>query len=375
MRTALIVAFVFLAVQAAVTPSAHAQTNCAPVPITLPFSVSGALSISDCLQNGYYYDKYSTNLTAGTQITLEASAPSTTTLSWLDVGIYRWIDSGPSLGWNRVIEKTEFTPERNVLKFDFQAPYSADYMFLIDGGSSVGAYNFSVRLLSASASKQIVPIVGHVSGAGGSEFRSDLKLYNPTSSIMTGRLVFTNRGQSETTQDVSVVYNIAPNGVKFFQDVYTAAFPGGTGAARLSVIPDGSTAPIVDSSTYTAVLGGGELAQSPTVLAPSSFISGVQIAPLGKAGERTNVFVVTGPQDVTISWKYRDAAGIQRATSAKTYLRDATYQFSASDLLGVTPDANGSLEANVVSGVARIALSPVNNVNNQGRWVDFQRVP
>ena len=27
---------------------------------------------------------------------------------------------------------------------------------------------------------QVVPIVGHATGAGGAEFRSDLKLYNPS---------------------------------------------------------------------------------------------------------------------------------------------------------------------------------------------------
>lgn len=375
MRRDRILVWVLLSLFGLATRPTFGQTNCSPVPITLPFAVSGTLSISDCLQNGYYYDKYKTNLTVGTQITIEASAPSTTTLSWLSVGIYRWIDSGPSLGWNRVIEKTEYTPERNALKFDFQAPYSADYMFLLDGGSSVGAYNFSVRLLGAAGPKQIVPIVGHVTGSGGSEFRSDLKLYNPTSSTMTGKLVFTNRGQSATSQDASISYSIGPNAVAFFQDVYTTAFPGASGAARLAIVPDGSAAPVVDSSTYTALANGGELAQSPTVLTPESFMSGVQVAALGKAGERTNIFVITGPQDVTINWKYRDAAGVQRATSSKTYAHDATHQFSVIDLLGVTPTPNGSLEATVVSGVVRIAFSPVNNVNNQGRWLDFQRPP
>ncbi len=86
-----VLALVLLSLSAVITPSISAQTNCSPVPITLPFAVSGTLSISDCLQNGYYYDKYKTYLAAGTQITIEASAPSTTTLTWLDVGIYRWI--------------------------------------------------------------------------------------------------------------------------------------------------------------------------------------------------------------------------------------------------------------------------------------------
>jgi len=134
----------------ALAPSALAQTNCSPVPISLPFSITESISIADCLQNGYYSDRYRVNLAVGRTITIEAAAPSTTALSWLDVVIYRWIDSGPSLGWNRVIERTEYTPEKYPLKFDFQAPYTADYMFLISGGTSTGPYTFSVRYTTAT---------------------------------------------------------------------------------------------------------------------------------------------------------------------------------------------------------------------------------
>jgi hypothetical protein len=233
----------------------------------------------------------------------------------------------------------------------------------------------SVSDIPSSGPKQIVPIVGHLSGAFGSVFRSDLKLYNPTSSLITGKLVFTPRGQSESSQDLSISYNVPANGVSFYEDLYATAFPGGSGAARLSIVPDASVVPIVDSSTYTALAGGGELAQSPTILLPTSFRSGLQVAVIGKQSERTNVFIMTGSEDATIYWTYRDPAGVSRGTAAKAYPHDGTYQVGISDLLGITPVANGSLEANVVIGNARLALSPVNNVSNQGRWVDFQPVP
>jgi len=36
---------------------------------------------------------------------------------------------------------------------------------------------------------------------------------------------------------------------------------------------------------------------------------------------------------------------------------------------------NGSVEATIQSGSTRVAISPVNNVSNQGRWTDFQPAP
>ena len=81
---------------------------------------------------------------------------------------------------------------------------------------------------------------------------------------------------------------------------------------------------------------------------------------------------MTGPTDATIRWRYRDANGVAVATVIKNYVRDATYQVSVSALLGVNTVPNGSLEATIQAGQARAALSPVNNINNQGRWIDFK---
>lgn len=175
-------AVIALSVVAVVTPAASAQTNCAPTAVPVPFSVSDSIAISDCLQNGYYSDRYKTNLRAGAQVTIEASAPSTTTLTWLDVEIYRWIDSGPSMGWNRVLEKTEYTPEKYVLTFDFQAPYSADYMFLISGGTSVGAYNFSLRYVNTTPGGSCSPDGISVCLIN-NRFRVTASYFNPISKV------------------------------------------------------------------------------------------------------------------------------------------------------------------------------------------------
>lgn len=351
---------------------AQAQSNCPPngTILSIPASVSGEITIGSCKQGSEYHDIYHIpNLTAGRQLRFVVTK---TTLPDLHFEITRVAN----LTIIDLYNKYEFS--KSSMTVDVEIPVDTQINIFVAGATSysTGGYTLSVSdLNSAGGTKQIVPIVGSVTGVGGSAFRSDLKLYNPTSSVMTGKLVFTPRGLSESPQDTAMSYNIPANGVAFYQDVYAAAFPGGSGAARLSVVPDAGSVPIVDSSTYTALPGGGELAQSPTVLVPTAFKSGVQVAVLGKGSERTNIFVMTGTQDVTIYWRYRDAGGTLRESTAKTYSHDATFQFAASDLLGVTPTANGSLEATIQSGTARLALSPVNNVSNQGRWLDFQPVP
>ena len=224
---------------------------------------------------------------------------------------------------------------------------------------------------------QLVPIVGHVTGSGGSEFRSDLKLYNPSSTVLFGKLVFTPRNQSASIADVSVSFAISPLSVEFYEDVYAEAFPGKNGAARLKVVLNKPSGPqlVVDTSTYTATSNGGELGQSPTV-STDYFAAGVTLVGfLGKYTERTNLFVMTGKSDVTIRWQYRDRFGDDTLTVVRTYARDATFQFSASDLLGFPPAPNASLEATIQAGSARIASSPVNNITNQGRWTDFRVMP
>jgi hypothetical protein len=363
---------VFIVTMSVIATTLAAQSNCPPggTILSVPSFVSGVITIGSCKQDSEYHDIYHIpNLTAGRQLRFVLTK---TTLPDLHFEITRVAN----LTIIDLYNKYEFS--KTTTTVDIEIPVATQINIFVAGATSysTGGYTLSVSDLPlAGGTKQIVPIVGRVTGVGGSVFRSDLKLYNPTAAVVTGKLVFTPPGQSESPQDTSINYNISPFGVTFYQDVYATAFPGSAGAARLSVVSDMANIPIVDSSTYTALPDGGELAQSPTVLTPTAFRSGVHVAVLGKGSERTNVFVITGAQDVTIFWRYRDPAGIVRNTTAKTYLRDGTYQLTVSELLGVTPAPNGSLEASVQSGTARIALSPVNNVSKQGRWVDFQPVP
>lgn len=371
----------------------HADAACTTAtPITPPVTLTGSIGFGTCTDIlGLREDVYSVNVTAGQTIDIDFTSRSFETF------LYMYLGNGTSIPTNSV----SFLP----LVGSGISEQTAHYTFVTGGTYKIeaaslwssdpvptslpwaGSYTLSVTLTggtttpppTTTSNTQIVPIVGHVSGAGGSAFRSDLKLYNGSSSTVTGRLVFTPRNQSRSSSDPSIAFNVPPFGVRFYEDVYLLGYPGGSGAARLTIVPDSSTsAPlVVDTSTYTANPDGGELAQSPTVSVASDFYpAGKKLVGLmGKGSERSNIFVMTGSSGATIVWRLRDSNGVGSQTFTHDYAKDSTFQMTMADITGGTAAPNSSLEATIQSGSARVALSPVNNVSNQGRWSDFKVAP
>ena len=370
----------------------HALAACTTATtIHPPVVLTGTIGFSTCTNIlGLREDVYSVTVAAGQTIDIDFVSHSFETF------LYMYLGNGTSIPTNSV----SFLP----FVGSGTSEMTARYTFVTGGTYKIeaaslwssdpvptslpwaGSYTLSVTLTggtttppTTTANTQIVPIVGHVSGAGGSAFRSDLKLYNGSSSTVTGRLVFTPRNQSRSSSDPSIAFNVPPFGVRFYEDVYLQGYPGGSGAARLSIVPDTTTSTplIVDTSTYTANADGGELAQSPTVSTTADYYSSGKklVGLLGKGSERSNVFVMTGSADVTIQWRLRDSNGVGSQTFTKSYAKDSTFQMSVADITGAPPPPNASLEATIQSGSARIALSPVNNVSNQGRWADFKVAP
>lgn len=367
---------VFLLLSLAALP-ALAQTQCITRDMDVPSSFSGEITISSCKNSSQYYDVYLLhNLTSGRKLRFTLTKG---TLPNLRLQLQR-VQSG-----SIVVVKfaTEFS--KSVLVMDVEIPVTQDtYSLFVSSESSfgTGTYTISVADLDQpNVSAQIVPIVGHVAGANNSEFRSDLKLYNSSSTTaVSGRLVFTPRNQSMSSSDPSMAFSLAPREIKFYEDVFALAQPGVNGAARLAVIPDGgpNAALVVDTSTYTAQSGGGELGQNPTVFGATGFFGGSAkvVGLLGKSTERNNLFVMTGPADASIRFEARSPSGALLGATTKTYAHDATYQFTPADLFGsLALPANSAIEATIQSGTARVAISPVNNVSNQGRWTDFKPAP
>ncbi|HEV7922320.1 MAG TPA: PPC domain-containing protein [Thermoanaerobaculia bacterium] len=364
-----------------------AAAACSATPIVPPATIRGTISSGSCTDIlGLREDIYSVKVSAGQTLDIDFSSTSFETF------LYVYLGNGTSIETSRISYLnlvtgggTSHVTARHT--FATAGTYNIEAESLWSGSLPTtlpwqGPYTLAVTLSGGTpapttSTSRVVPVVGHLSGAGGSVFRSDVKLFNPSGSVATGKMQFTPLGQSASSSDPVVSFNIAANAVVFYGDVYLLAYPGGSGAARVSIVRNDGGALLLDTSTYTALSDGGELAQSPTVLSASDYYTaGARLLGfLGKAGERANIFVATGSTDVTIEWTYRDAFGTANAPFARTYPHDSTTQISASSLLGFAPGANSSLQALIVAGSARPALSPVNNISNQGRWVDFRVLP
>ena len=367
----------------AVWSQVHTETTCPATQISPPVTINGNMSYASCVAIlGNLEDVYSVNVTAGQTIDIDYLSHT------YDTFLYMYLGNGTSAATQRVSFldiNNQGTSEAKIhYTFTSGGTYLIEAETLWTPGYPLlpvtGPYTLTVSLTgtqpppTTSSAAQIVPIVGHLSGLGGSAFRSDLKLYNPSGSTITGKIKFTPRGQSASASDPVISFNIGPKAVLFYPDVYLNAYPSGAGAARLSITRDNvSSSPlIIDTSTYTANPDGGELGQSPTVLTDFASSGTTLTGVLGKNSERSNLFIMTGSTGVSIQWTYRDNFGGSATTFVRPYPQDSTTQLAVSDLIGFSPAANSSLEAQIQSGSARVALSPVNNVSNQGRWVDFR---
>lgn len=99
-----------------------------------------------------------------------------------------------------------------------------------------------------------IPAIGHVDGANGSRFRSDLYMFNPTPTVQTVTLVCS---PWDTTQgQKSINFTLIPNEARVIRDVLLAAF-GRTGIARLRFQSSSSPGVRITSRTYTVDEQGG----------------------------------------------------------------------------------------------------------------------
>jgi hypothetical protein len=235
----------------------------------------------------------------------------------------------------------------------------------------------AVLLFAAVAvpANQVVPLTAHAKGAGGSVWRSDLRMYNPTSQTISGKLIFTERGTSRSSSDLSLAYTLAPGEVTVLQDVYELSHPGQDGVALCLVKPDGSAAdPVLDPTTYNLLPDGGELSTRPTVFRPESDYFGpgfVLAGMIGKDIERTGAYVMSGPGGAKITF-----TGPGDLTVARLYGPDTFEQYDRADQLfeKATLKPNTVLRASITEGSARVALTRNNNATNSALWEDLEVV-
>lgn len=349
---------------------AAARAACVNQPLAIPSTINDEVTLSSCISISDYYNKYElANLTKGRRLRISVTK---ITLPQILIRLER--------AGSLVLQSSDYS--KSTLTMDVEIPADATYTLIVKAitAGSIGKYTLSISDLNDPyATAQIVPIAGRVVGLGGAAFRSDLKLHNTSAARIDGTIVITPRNQSAGTTDAQVPFSVPAGGVLFYEDVYGTLMNNANGAARLAVVPaNGATGLIVDTSTYTALPDGGELGQSPTVFRASEFVKGpaTMVSITGKASERSNLFIMTGNAETTIRWTLTDANGVQVRTATATYAPNATFQTSVADVMGVPTPPNGVLRAEVfLGGEVRLAMNPVHNVSNQGRWLDFKAMP
>jgi hypothetical protein len=125
-------------------------------------------------------------------------------------------------------------------------------VFAIDNRTNDSTY-FPPDLPSGTAARAI-PAIGHLDGANGSRFRSDLYLFNPSNEVRAVTLEAKLWDVPESPAFLSLT--LLPNEARVIRDVLLTAF-GKTGIARLRATAQGAAGVRVTSRTYNVDSNGG----------------------------------------------------------------------------------------------------------------------
>ncbi len=206
-----------------------------------------------------------------------------------------------------------------------------------DGGSSTRTREITVAD-SPGTHTATLPVAGHVLGAGGATFVTDVALENPTDEAVTARLVFSGSGG---VTPVETSLSLAPGETRLLVDAVAAQFGVDNAFGSLRVETEGSpAAPIrlagrtyVDDAGATLGLGAAGLSTDANETGVR-YLSNLAIGP----DFRTNVGAVN-PSDApqTFSLQLRDGYGNIAGRATLSLEPGAQQQWSLSQLFpGVT---------------------------------------
>src|SRR5438270_6487488 len=214
----------------------------------------------------------------------------------------------------------------------------------------------------------IVPVVGSVTGFGGSTFKTFAQISNPSSATINGTLVFHPAGQSPTASDPRISYTLAAFETRTFADLMSSF--GVTGVGSLEIVPTTGPAP----SSVVRIEDGGVVLipqlRSDDVLSSGS--RAVLTTPSDLTRFRLNVGVRTFSSGVTMTITLYEAGGTVVRTVSRTFAPSSLSQMSASDFAGGSVGPNQSIVVSLDAGSAVVYGS---TVSNTGQGSTFQIAP
>ena len=266
-------------------------------------------------------------------------------------------ECGALISWHK-LARSSWSPDGRVIAFTSGTTNALDVSWVAADGSASGlivsnGWNPSWRPFGSGVA--VVPIVGSTPGVGGSFFRTSVQLHNPTSSVISGRIVFHPSGLSGSGSDPAMPYTLSPGQTQSIADLLPAMGRSGLGSADIEAtsgsIPAATVRVFNDAGSAGTTGFTEELMRNEDAL--TSGASGVLLLPADPTRFRFNVGLRTLEAGATATMTLRDASGAVVTRLSRAF--PATYheQQNAAVLLGVpTVPPGGSLTITVNAGAA-----------------------
>ena len=201
----------------------------------------------------------------------------------------------------------------------------------------------------------VIPIIGSVTGVGGTRFSTVAEISNPSSTPISGVLIFRPAGQPASSSDPRIPYNLGAFETRAFADLM-ASF-GLQGIGSLEIAPTTGAAP----SANVRIEDGGSIIipriRTEDVLVAGS--RGVLVTPSDMTRFRFNVGIRTLASGVTMTVTVHDQAGGSVRTTTRTVGPNTILQMTASDFIGGPVAARQLIVITIESGSAVVFGSSV----------------
>ncbi len=185
--------------------------------------------------------------------------------------------------------------------------------------------------LTAASTRVLIPASAHASGAGGTNWRTDLEVHNPGTTTVSFTVELLKRDQSNGSPS-SQTFNLAPGRAVRYEDVLASMF-GYTGAAVLRI--SSSSEVQVTSRTYN-LLGAGNSMGLPSGSTFGQFVAGVAEAAAIGPGEQGRLIQLSHTRATTSG--YRTNLGLVNTGTGSIHLEVALYRSNGASLGNVSVD-------------------------------------
>lgn len=210
---------------------------------------------------------------------------------------------------------------------------------------------------------RIIPAAGALPGAS-AFFRTALQLVNPTSTPITGKLVFHKQLQPAAAGDPSLAFTLGIGQALSYPDVITSM--GTSGLGSLDIVTNGGTLPIVTARVFSDGGSAGTSGFSEEGVSPNDaldpFSRAILVIPPDLTNFRMNIGVRTLDAGATLDITTINPSGTAHATRSVTYGPNTFDQQPVATFTGSTSVPPGGwilIDINTTSGGRAFVYSSI----------------